>query len=118
MRLQRLENAQVSDKRVLVRIDSHKFIDHNGNLANPLAFQKIVPTLEFLLQRKASVILLTHAGYSDPYQKAPVSLEKMSEYMAAVLKKPVCYLRGHFPLLELITLKNKENESETKTSDL
>ncbi len=97
MHLQRLENAQVTDKRVLVRIDAKGLIDHNGNISNPIVFDKILPTLEILIQRKASILLLTHVSHSHFDSEQAVSLESLANYITHKLKKPVHYLRGPLP---------------------
>ena len=56
-----LENADVSGKTVLMRVDFNVFPVR----PHELRIEKIVPTIEYLLSKKAKVILLTHIEEND-----------------------------------------------------
>ena len=91
-RLPRLENAQLSSKRVLLRIEAESLIDQSAAISNPLPLLRILPTIHFLLQRGASVLILTNA--SHPQSKKALELHALAEYLSQALKQPVEYVRS------------------------
>ena len=78
MKLLRLENAQVTGHRVLLRIDSKYLLDRSGAVSNPNPLFAIKATIDLLLQRGASILFLTHS--SNPKTNKAVSLEKAREF--------------------------------------
>ena len=87
--LPRIENADLSSKRVLLRIEAEPALDHSGAVSNPLPLLNILPTIHFLLQRKASVLILSHA--SHPQNKKPLDLEALAKYLGQLLEQKVGY---------------------------
>ncbi len=61
----RLENASLNGKRVLLRIDASKAFDSTGTIANKLAILSILPTIEFILNKGARIILLVSASQNS-----------------------------------------------------
>lgn len=57
-----LKDADVSGKRVLVRVDHNIETDLNGVLKNDEKIRATLPTIEYLLKKGAHVILMTHVG--------------------------------------------------------
>ncbi|MFA5085976.1 MAG: phosphoglycerate kinase [Candidatus Paceibacterota bacterium] len=57
-----LRNADVRGKRVLVRCDLNAPIGEEGNVEADYKIQKIVPTIQYLRDNGAKIILLSHFG--------------------------------------------------------
>ncbi len=86
----RLENAQVNGKRVIVRIDVNGCIEENlGSVIYPVYLLAILPTLEFLLERGAFILICTHAVHSKT--KTPIKLDRLAHEISKLLSLPVKY---------------------------
>ena len=86
-----LNDIDVRGKRVLVRVDYNVPME-NGEVVDATRIDASLPTIEFLLDEGAAVILMSHlgrpkAGPEDKYRLAPVA-----GALEALLGKPVKYL--------------------------
>jgi phosphoglycerate kinase len=53
-----LRDFKVSQKRVLVRCDFNVPIDSEGNILDDFRIKKSIPTIEYLIKKKAKIILM------------------------------------------------------------
>ncbi|NPA32022.1 MAG: phosphoglycerate kinase [Aquificae bacterium] len=84
-----LRDVPVNGKRVLVRVDYNVPIDERGNIVDDTRIKESLPTLEYLLDARARVILMSHLGRPkgrDPrYSLAPVA-KRLSRYLNREVK--------------------------------
>jgi phosphoglycerate kinase len=86
-----LTNFNVFNKKVLVRCDFDVPIDGNGNILDDLKIKQSLPTIQYLLTRKANITLISHLG--NPNGKVDVRLKldkiakKLREYLAFPIAK-------------------------------
>jgi phosphoglycerate kinase len=88
--MKNLESLDVAGKRVLVRVDYNVPIE-NGVIEDDTRITASLPTVNYLLEHGASVILMSHLGrpkgVDDKYRLAPVATQ-----LEKVLGKPVKYI--------------------------
>jgi phosphoglycerate kinase len=88
--MQSLSSLDVSNKRVLVRVDFNVPLE-NGSISDDTRIRASVPTINALLERGAAVILMSHLGrpkaVEDKSRLAPVA-----NRLAEVLGQPVRYV--------------------------
>lgn len=89
-----LKDVDVSGKRVLVRVDFNVPIDEQGNIEDDTRIKAALPTILYLLDAKAKVILVSHLGRPkdrDPrYSLLPVA-KRLSRYIGKeVILAPDC----------------------------
>ncbi len=79
-----LRDVPVSGKRILVRVDFNVPIDDQGNIVDDIRIKASLPTIEYLLDAQAKIILMSHLGRPrgrDPkYSLAPVA-KRLSRYI-------------------------------------
>jgi phosphoglycerate kinase len=85
-----VRDIDVAGKKVLVRVDFNVPVDaRTGEITDDSRIRAALPTINYLLERKARVILMSHFGrpkgkVADEFRLAPIG-KRLSE----ILKKPV-----------------------------
>jgi phosphoglycerate kinase (EC 2.7.2.3) len=57
-----LRDIDVNGKRVLVRVDYNVPMDDNFNITDDIRITSSLPTINYLLENNAKVILMSHLG--------------------------------------------------------
>ena len=124
--MQRIENAQVKEKRVFLRADFDVPQDGAGNIVDDTRIRQILPTLELLSSRGASIIIGSHAGKPETasrFSLAPAAamLEKISgikvEFVADTFQgklkeKALATPGGQITVLENLLQQKGEEKNE------
>ena len=81
-----VKDAEVRGKRVLVRADFNVPLDEQGQITDDTRIRASLPTIEYLIQEGARVILVSHHGrpkgkVNPKYSLAPVA-KRLSEQLA------------------------------------
>ncbi len=89
-----IRDVDVKGKRVLVRVDFNVPIDNQGNIEDDARIRAAIPTIEYLLDAKAVVILMSHLGrpkgVEEKYSLKPVA-KRLSRYIHKdVIMAPDC----------------------------
>ncbi|MFN3599370.1 MAG: phosphoglycerate kinase [Aquificaceae bacterium] len=79
-----LRDVELKGKRVLVRVDFNVPMDELGNIEEDTRIRTSLPTIEYLLDAKAKIILMSHLGRpkgrDEKYSLAPVA-KRLSRYL-------------------------------------
>jgi phosphoglycerate kinase len=89
-----VENLDVKNKRVLVRVDYNvPMEDANGKMVinDATRIQETLPTLRHLIDKGAKVILIAHLGRPKGKRELSMSLRPVAEKLSAMLGKPVAF---------------------------
>ncbi|MDH7482405.1 MAG: phosphoglycerate kinase [Armatimonadota bacterium] len=85
-----VEDIDVSNKRVLVRVDFNVPLDENCNITDDHRIVAALPTINYLIDHDAKVVLVTHLGRpkgpSDKLRLDPVA-KRLSELLGKPVKK-------------------------------
>lgn len=82
-----VRDVDVANKRVLVRVDFNVPI-RNGQISDDRRIREALPTIQYLLDRGATVILMSHLG--RPKGRDPeFSLRPVAERLSQLLGRPV-----------------------------
>ncbi len=125
-----LKDAKVKNKRVLVRCDFNVPLDEKGQITDDFRIRSTLPTINWLIENGAKVILMSHLG--DPKGqivenlKMDVIQQRLTEYLdLSVVKAPDCIGKeieewtkemkgGEILLLENLRFHKEEEENDSR----
>jgi phosphoglycerate kinase len=85
-----LRDIEVSDKRVLVRVDFNVPLSKfTGNMTDDSRIRGAIPTIQYLINRGAKVILCSHLGRPKGQVSEGLRLTLVGERLSQLLGKPV-----------------------------
>jgi len=86
-----LTDIDVNGKKVFVRVDYNVPMDENLNITNDTRIRATLPTLDYLLEHHAAVILACHLGRPKGERVAKFSVKPVAARLAELLGKEVQY---------------------------
>ncbi|HXC62922.1 MAG TPA: phosphoglycerate kinase, partial [bacterium] len=86
-----VEDLNVAGKRVLVRVDFNVPVK-NGVVEDDKRIQAALPTLKYLLDKGASLVVMSHLGRPDGQRKMEFSLKPVAAKLQELLGRPVQFL--------------------------
>lgn len=87
-----IKDIDVRDKRVLVRADYNVPLADNGEIANDYRIKQSLPTLQYLLDHGAKLILCSHLGRPDGRAVPGLSLFPVAKRLQELLGRPVDFV--------------------------
>ena len=79
-------------KKILMRVDFNVPMDGNGNITDDVRIRRVLKSINYLLDEKATIILATHMGRPKGKVVAEYSLEPVAKRLSRLLKKEVVFL--------------------------
>ena len=106
-----IENIKnIENKNVILRLDLNVPIK-NGKITDTNRIDKIIPTLNFLVKKKAKIIIVSHVGRPNGKIVKELSLEPISLCLKNKIKKEVSLLKENiFKLSKRDIFKSSKNE--------
>ena len=89
MKLKTVEDIQVKGKKVLVRCDFNVPMDDAGNITNENRINGALPTIQYLIDHGAKVILCSHMGRPKGEFNMKYSLRPVAARLSELLGKEV-----------------------------
>ncbi len=90
--------GDVKGKRALVRVDINVPLDADKNVTDDTRIQAILPTVKFLQEKGAKIILMAHLGRPQKLKEGQtledLSLEPVAKYMSKVLGQDVLFVKS------------------------
>ncbi len=123
-----LKDFNIQGKRVLVRCDFNVPLSKKGEILDDFRIKQTLPTIEYLIEKGAKVILMSHLGrpegkVMEEFRLTPVQ-DKLMEYLdLSIIKAPDCIgleiekwtlkmQPGEILLLENLRFHKEEEEND------
>jgi len=84
--------GDIKGKRALVRVDINVPLDENKNVTDDTRIQAILPTVNYLKERGAKIILMAHLGRPKGEKNPEFTLEPVAKYMAKVFGEEIVFI--------------------------
>lgn len=84
-----LDSLPVHGKKVLVRVDFNVPMDKEGRITDLSRIQAALPTIRYLLDQHAAVILMSHMGRPKKGKDPSLSLKSCASALSSLISLPV-----------------------------
>ncbi len=84
-----IKDIDVKGKKVFVRVDYNVPFDENQNITNDTRMVRTLPTINYLLDQGAAVILACHIGRPSEAREPQFSTKHLVAHLSELLKKDV-----------------------------
>ncbi len=84
--------GDIKGKRALVRVDVNVPLDENKNVTDDTRIQAIVPTVNFLKEKGAKIILMAHLGRPKGEKNPEFTLAPVAKYMSKVFGQEIVFI--------------------------
>ncbi len=84
--------GDIKGKKALVRVDINVPLDENKNVTDDTRIQAILPTLNFLKEKGAKIVLMAHLGRPKGEKNPEFTLAPVAKYMSELLGEEVMFI--------------------------
>ena len=84
-----IKDTDITGKRVLTRVDFNVPLDKQQNVTDDNRIRAALPTIKFILEKGAKLILMSHLGRPKGEVKPEYSLKPAATVLSKLLSKPV-----------------------------
>ena len=89
--MQNISTYNFTGKRAIVRVDFNVPL-HHGKVMDELRIEAAIPTIKYLIEQKAKIILASHLGRPDGKPVEEFSLEPVAILLSKLLNREVLFL--------------------------
>ncbi len=87
-----IRSVDLTDKRVLLRVDFNVPLDENGKITDGTRIEAALPTIKYILEHEGKLILCSHLGRPKGKRNSKYSLKPVAADLAAKIGRPVIFL--------------------------
>lgn len=128
-----VRDLDVDGKKVLVRVDFNVPLNDKGEITDDTRITASLPTIQYLLEQKAAVILMAHLGRPKGQVKPELSLAPVAKHLGKLLGKKILFAPdcvgeaaqaaasklkpGHILLLENLRFHKEEEKNDMEFAE-
>ncbi len=128
-----VRDLDVAGKKVLVRVDFNVPLNDKGEITDDTRITASLPTIQYMLEQKAAVILMAHLGRPKGQVKPELSLAPVAKHLGKLLGKKILFAPdcvgeaaqaaasklkpGHILLLENLRFHKEEEKNDMEFAE-
>lgn len=128
-----VRDLDVAGKKVLERVDFNVPLNDKGEITDDTRITASLPTIQYLLEQKAAVILMAHLGRPKGQVKPELSLAPVAKHLGKLLGKKILFAPdcvgeaaqaaasklkpGHILLLENLRFHKEEEKNDMEFAE-
>ena len=93
MTIRDMKDDEIKGKRALIRVDFNVPMK-DGKIKSDNRMRAALPTINYVLERGGSVVLMSHLGRPDGEVKPELTLKPIAEHLQELLGRPVKFLNN------------------------
>lgn len=97
-----LKDLDFAGKRVLVRCDFNVPMDESGKITDDIRITSSLPTINYLVEKGAKVILMSHLGRPKGEPNKKYTLEPVAERLTELLNKKVIFAQDDLVVSDIV----------------
>lgn len=87
-----IDQIDLNNKRVFLRVDFNVPLDKEGNVTGDKRVKASIPTIKYALQKGAKLIIASHLGRPKGKRVAEMSLKPVAKLLSGLLQREVVFL--------------------------
>jgi len=87
-----IKDIDISSKKVLMRVDFNVPLDENQNVTDDKRIQAALPTINYMVEKGARLVLMSHLGRPKGKASPEMSLKPAAKTLKQLLGKPVNFV--------------------------
>jgi 3-phosphoglycerate kinase len=87
-----IKDIDIQGKRVIVRCDFNVPLDEKGNITDDRRIASSLPTINYLIDHGACIILMSHLGRPDGKADMKYSMKPVADRLSELLNKPIKFI--------------------------
>ena len=87
-----VRDIDVKGKRVLLRVDFRIALGGDGHITDDGRIRAAIPTIEYLVEQGAKVIIMSHSGRPDGKVVPSMSLKVTADRLTELMRHPVRFI--------------------------
>lgn len=91
MTIRYIDQLDIAEKRVFMRLDLNVPLDKNGNVEDDTRIMAALPTIKYALDKKARLILASHLGRPKGERNPKYSLQPVAVRLAEILEIDIIF---------------------------
>ncbi|WP_333638284.1 phosphoglycerate kinase [Tissierella praeacuta] len=97
-----LKDLDFAGKKVLVRCDFNVPMDEDGRITDDIRIKSSLPTINYLVEKGAKVILMSHLGRPKGEPNKKYTLEPVAKRLRELLNKKVIFAQDDFVVSDMV----------------
>ncbi len=89
-----IRDVDLKNKKVLIRVDYNVPINEVGEVADDTRIRESLPTIKYLLEQNAAIVIMSHLGRPKGKPDHKYSLKPAAKRLSQLLNKPVIMAEG------------------------
>jgi phosphoglycerate kinase len=114
-----LKAADIKDQTVLLRVDFNEGLDERGRLGDDYKIQAVLPTVRFLREHGAKIIIMSHAGRPEGQWQDKYTLKPMAARLAELLDLKFVETEHEvlsYPLAHVVFVRGNLHQAKVQTA--